>query len=230
MQSACLRFLNGLLVGLVLSSLIAWVGWAQEGLRRVTVIPSYVPPSPPPAANPQNAGMPSPGSPTGIDDPAAELAAEQERIRAAYQSLNANNPLSTDQKLTAEMQKQMDTLVDPKLLEQIKQAQRLLDDPMIKRYLEVLSNPELQESAKTLMQNPRRKTFLYAQLAFFVIWLFLRSYQLGKARTFLKRVGVSLASFLVYLAFTALIIPIVFLGPTYWTFISQFGKIFALLF
>ena len=169
-------------------------------------VPSFLPNVQAPAA-PGPVLVPTPRA-GALDEGVAQALHDRQAYQQAQVGIDALNPLSTSAAPSEE-------LASPEFQEKLNQLHAILRNPAIQSYLKLMSDKKLQEGIKGVMESRDLKTLAYAQLGFFVLYLFMRSIWIARAKSMIKRIWVSIYTAVMYLGCSAVVIPVFVLGECY---------------
>ncbi len=142
------------------------------------------------------------------DDPAAELMKIRAEQQKAYESINTSNPLSTDFK---RLGTDLSAPAGP-----LGQIQQLLNHPLAKGSIALLSNPVLAKSMDQVLTSPNRMNLLYCEIAFVLFMLIFKTWKVGRAESFKGRLWVHAWTFAVFWIGSLGVIPWAVLGSPYY--------------
>ena len=96
----------------------------------------------------------------------------------------------------------------------------LLENPMMKFAMVIVSRPEVLKDLETLINHPKKKTVFYCELVLMLFLILLRASIGSRIKTFLGRVGFSLATLVVYCLAAGWFIPGIVFGPPFYSVIK----------
>ena len=184
----------------------------------VQAVPSAVAAAP---ALTKAAGIAAPNPPPVTTHPVGDPVADQaqngidEAMRAraleaqTYGAVNSSNPIS-DSFNPAESE-----ALPPEVREKVEKIQRILNNPMVHKYLQVFSDPKLGVVAQKLVESGALKTLGIVQFTFLILWMFFKAYVMQGAETFSARMGRSTLLSLSYVFLAGFLIPYSVLGSPY---------------
>jgi hypothetical protein len=148
------------------------------------------------------------------DDAVEELTRARGELQKAYDSINAVNPLSSGY-LKAE-----GAAPPPPPSGPLADLYRLMNNPAVQGYLKLFSNPTFYQGVEQIMQHPRRKELVYAELVFFFFMLLFRSWRMSKAVKWYQRVWTYTWTWVAYWVLSVTAVPYAILGDAYYRLIS----------
>lgn len=93
--------------------------------------------------------------------------------------------------------------------------QNLMQTPIVKAYLKVVSHPQVFGSMMEIVKHPRTRNLLYFQLGLLLFFFVFKSWRSARAETTGQRIWVSVYSTLGYWSMAAFVLPALFWGRPY---------------
>lgn len=186
-----------------------------EAARQATTLPGTTRVAP--AQKPAQA-------PTQQENPADEAAKEVQEVRSemnkVYEMLNSLNPFSDQMAKPATPNAAADQNLGyanelQKIQEKINQLQAILNHPVTKKYIGVMTNPSFKQGIQEMKDHPNAKTFLLIELGFIIFSFFLRSWLIAKQPFWFRRFLVSMSSLAVVWVIMLAVIPFAVFGPSF---------------
>jgi hypothetical protein len=163
--------------------------------------------------------------------PLGQSAAEPARVTVSVQQLqlpagveqelndrvdgfNVANPLADD----ANTQRLMST---PGALAEM---QKLLQNPLVQRYVKIMSNPAILNKMNALITHPKRMNMVYSEIGLFLFLIVFRAWRSSKYEHWLGRAWVGFYSFFLGLILALVVVPAFVFGSIYIQFINEFAK------
>jgi hypothetical protein len=127
----------------------------------------------------------------------------------------ADQDQSLDQSLqaiqNAGMPKGLPTM-SPEALESVR---KFAEQPGLKKYVALISNPEFTNDLTNVMRHPGLKDCFYWELGWIVVMMVIRSWRMSKTTHLLKTLWITLWTFALFWIVAAVVIPAYFLNPDF---------------
>jgi hypothetical protein len=94
-------------------------------------------------------------------------------------------------------------------------VQKFLGQPAVKRYVQVIQNPEFLQDVTTFATHPKRAQLGYVELGWIVAIMMLKSYRMAKTSNWLKHLWISLSSLCLFWTGSLAVIPYFVIGPVF---------------
>lgn len=110
--------------------------------------------------------------------------ADEDPHAQALEMVNTLNRLNPFAQVSPNPSGQPDqgTQLSPELAEKLQYAQKLLDNPLTKKYIRVLSDPKVQQDIHVLINNPQRAAFLGWEFAWIIVMFIFKAWRLTKSK------------------------------------------------
>jgi hypothetical protein len=93
--------------------------------------------------------------------------------------------------------------------------QNFLGQPSVKRYVQVIQNPEFLQDVTAFATHPKRAQLGYVELGWIVAILMLKSYRMAKTSNWLKHLWISLSNLCLFWIGSLAAIPYFVIGPVF---------------
>jgi hypothetical protein len=111
--------------------------------------------------------------------------------------------------------------------ETLAKFQAFLEQPALKKYAAVVTNPEFTADAAAVLQHPQLKHCGQWELGWIVVMLVFRSWWMSKATHWLKGLMISLCTLLLYWTVAAIGIPSYFLNPAFMKLVKDTWRLLS---
>lgn len=182
----------------------------------------------------QVVGVPGqPVAPVASPLPSEEQAlAEREQRRLMLEQINRNNPMAHPSGIPMETEPTQQLEVPqltPEQIEQIRKLQALLDQPSVKKYISVVSDPQLSAEVQLLLKSDRLKHAGIAQLVWIFVYFGLKGMLSQRLRDekILRRAAARFGLFCIFVFVASIALPALILGSPYLRILS---RVYAVLF
>jgi hypothetical protein len=99
--------------------------------------------------------------------------------------------------------------------------QEFIQQPAVKKYVELVKNPEFMTDLMGVIQHPQLKQCGQWELGWIVVMVLFRSWWMSKTTHWFKTIVISLCTFLLYWVVAAVGIPSYFLNPAFMRLIKD---------
>jgi hypothetical protein len=93
--------------------------------------------------------------------------------------------------------------------------QNFLGQPSVRRYVQVVQNPEFLQDVTAFASHPNRAQLGYVELGWLVAILMLKSYRMAKTSNWLNHLWISLSNFCLFWIGALAVIPYFVIGPVF---------------
>jgi len=93
--------------------------------------------------------------------------------------------------------------------------QNFLGQPSVKRYVQVIQNPEFLQDVTAFATHPKRAQLGYIELGWIVAIMMLKSYRMAKTSNWLKHLWISLSNLCLFWIGSLAVIPYFVIGPVF---------------
>jgi hypothetical protein len=163
-------------------------------------------------------------TPAQAEDPAQEVQQTQQEILKVYtdttKSLTGINPFTG-----AQQNGQAGNSANPGQIQlsgaNIEALQKLVDQPGIRKTVQVVQNPEFLQDLAAFATHPKRAELGYAELAWVLAILMLRSWRLAKTSNWLVHFWISFSNFVLFWIGAVGLLPYIVIGPAYTKLITD---------
>jgi hypothetical protein len=174
-------------------------------------------------------GQPEPPQASPLS-PEAQLEADHEKRRLMLQEINRMNPLAQPSGMPMPTEPTHEAQIPqltPEQIEQIRKLQALLDNPNIKKYLSVVSDPQVSAEVQQLMKSDRLKHAGIAQVIWILVYFGIKGIlgQRLRDEKLAKRLLARFGLFCVFLFVASIVLPSLILGPGYMKILSRISTI-----
>ena len=97
--------------------------------------------------------------------------------------------------------------LSPELAEKLQYAQKLLDNPVTRKYIRVLSDPKVQQDIHVLINNPERTAFLAWEFAWIIVMFLFKAWRLTKSKRLISIIFTQLWTLCLFLGGVFYLVP-----------------------
>ena len=161
------------------------------------------------------------------DDDIPDLETVKTQQKAAYRAINRVNPVSSDFQKPAIQNTSGDftASLPPGLVGAgiITQINAVLSNPIVQKFLQLLSNPTSMGFVNRIERNPNLQMVLYCQIGWLVFFMFFKAWRMSRlsSENWFALVWLKLWSFALYIVMAAFVIPWQLLGDPYYQLVTN---------
>jgi hypothetical protein len=171
-------------------------------------------------------------TPAQAEDPAQEIQQTQQEVLKVYtdttKSLTGINPFTGivgGSNPSAQQNGQAGNSANPGQIQfggaNIEALQKLADQPGVRKTVQVVQNPEFLQDLAAFATHPKRNELGYAELAWVLAILMLRSWRLAKTSNWFVHFWISFSNFVLFWVGAVGLLPYIVIGPAYTKLITD---------